>query len=178
LRSERAIDGLLQGATVTGATMAFRSRFKPLVLSIPENLVIIHDAWIALLIGAVSEILPLPSPLVRYRQHSSQQVGPRERKTAEPGVKKALGRANSYRELIDIGEQVQQRLHEHRDVFKSERALSRLRARLEHLRLRANLPGQPLPRLTSVVSELFSGRYHTYSNGLASAAKDVLGKKV
>jgi len=176
LRSRRAIDGLLEGSTVTGATMAFRGRFKELVMPIPNDLPIIHDAWIAILVAAVSEVLPFALPLVRYRQHGEQQVGAKERKRDEGGVKKAMRRTTSYHEMIEIGTQVQQRLAERRDVYKSDEALSRLAARLTHLRMRANLPEHALPRLTCVVRELLTGRYCLYSRGLFSAAKDLLHK--
>lgn len=176
LRSRRAIDELLEGSTVTGATMAFRGRFKDLLLPIPTGLPIIHDAWIAILVAAVSEVLPFAPPLVSYRQHVEQQVGAKERKRDEAGVRKAMRRTTSYHEMIEIGMQVQQRLSEHRDVYKSDDALSRLAARLTHLRMRAKLPAHPLPRFTSVIKELLTGRYHVYSRGLFSATKDLLHK--
>lgn len=174
LRSWRAIDELMEGSTVTGATMAFRARFKDLLLPIPIDLPIIHDAWIAILVAAVSEVLPIAAPLIRYREHAEQQVGARERKKDERGVREAVRRTTSYHEMIEIGMQVQQRLSEHRDVYKSDDALSRLAARLTHLRMRAKLPEHQLSRFTCVVRELLTGRYHLYSRGLFSAAKDLL----
>src|SRR6266446_1813845 len=174
LRSQRAIDELLEGSTVTGASMAFRARFKDLLLPIPTDLPIIHDAWIAIMVAAVSEVLPFATPLIRYRQHAEQQVGAKERKKDEDGVREAMRRTTSYHEMIEIGMQVQQRLSEHRDVYKSDDALSRLAARLSHLRTRAELPGPPLRRITSVVRELLTWRYHRYSRGFFSAAKDLL----
>jgi glycosyltransferase involved in cell wall biosynthesis len=176
LRSRKAIDQLLEGSTVTGATMAFRARFKDLLLPIPNDLPIIHDAWIAILVAAVSDVLPFPTSLVRYRQHAEQQVGAKERKRDEGGVRKAMRRTTSYEEMIEIGMQVQRRLAEHRDVYQSDDALSRLTARLTHLRMRAKLAEHPLPRFACVVRELLTGRYHLYSRGLFSAAKDLLHK--
>ena len=176
LQSRKAIDQLLEGATVTGATMAVRGRFKELILPIPTDLQIIHDAWIAMLVAAVSEVLPLASPLLRYRQHANQQVGAKERKLEEGSVKESLLRTTSYQEMIKIGMQVQERLWQHRDDFKSDVALIRLTSRLSHLRMRAKLPDHPLRRFTSVAREVLSGRYHVYSKGLRSAAKDLLNK--
>jgi glycosyltransferase involved in cell wall biosynthesis len=173
IQSRRAIDLLLAGSTVTGATMAFRGRFKDLILPIPTDLPIIHDAWIAILIAAVSGVLPLATPLIRYRQHSEQQVGARERKFDKGGVTKAMRRVTSFQELIDIGTAVQQRLTQHRDAYESAYASSRLTARLSHLQRRAQLPERVLPRFKLVVTELFAGRYHAYSRGLRSAAKDL-----
>ena len=178
LRGPRAIDQLLEGSTVTGATMGFRGHFKNLVLPIPGDLPIIHDAWIAMLLAAVSDVLPLEAQLIRYRQHSGQQVGAKERKAPGSGVGEAMRRSTSYREMIEIGMRVQQRLSEHRDAYPSPVASARLAARLTHLRMRANLPEQTLPRVTGVVRELLLGRYHLYSRGLFSAAKDLAKSKV
>jgi glycosyltransferase involved in cell wall biosynthesis len=174
LQSPRAIDELLAGSTVTGATMAFRSRFKDLILPIPDDLSIIHDAWIAIVVAAVAEILPFPRPLIKYRQHGAQQVGAKERKQDQGGVQEAVRRTNSYQELIDIGEQAQRRLVKHQDVYNTEPALTKLAARLGHLRARAYLPEAKFERVLCVFRELLSRRYHLYSNGFRSAVKDLL----
>ena len=84
----------------------------------------------AVLLAAVSEVLPLDTPLTKYRQHRGQQVGARERTTHESGVKEAMRRPTSYDEMIKIGEEVQQRLLEFRDVYPSDAALARMAAKL------------------------------------------------
>jgi glycosyltransferase involved in cell wall biosynthesis len=66
---------LLPVNLVTGATMAFRSTFRDLVLPIPSDTVFQHDAWIALIIGAVAPAVFLNEPLIKYRQHTTQQIG-------------------------------------------------------------------------------------------------------
>jgi glycosyltransferase involved in cell wall biosynthesis len=45
----RAVEALINQNAVTGATMAFRSRFRDLVLPIPIGGPLIHDWWIALI---------------------------------------------------------------------------------------------------------------------------------
>ncbi|HEX9423777.1 MAG TPA: glycosyltransferase family 2 protein [Pyrinomonadaceae bacterium] len=179
VRTGRVLDVLLPGWTVTGATMAFRAAFKDLVLDIPTQVALIHDGWIALMIASVADVSFIEEPLIKYRQHDHQQIGAKERKAEQSAsglgaVKDALQRKNSYQEMIEIGTQAQQRLSERRDVYKSEDALSRLAARLTHLRTRAKLPEHPLPRFIYVVRELLTGRYHRYSHGVFSAAKDLL----
>ena len=174
LRTQQAIDVLMEGSIVTGATMAFRTRFRGLVLPIPTDLLIIHDAWIAVLVAAVADVLPLAIPLIRYRQHSGQQIGAKERRTIEPSFRSAFRRETSYEDIIQIAEQVQQRLLGYRSCYQSEDALGRIGARLNHLRMRSMLPERVIPRVRSVVSELLAGRYHDYSRGMRSAAKDLL----
>ncbi|MCA1727567.1 MAG: glycosyltransferase, partial [Actinobacteria bacterium] len=48
---------VFQGDVVTGATLAFRSGFRDLVLPVPPGMV--HDGWIALIVAMVSELRPL-----------------------------------------------------------------------------------------------------------------------
>lgn len=173
LQKAEGVNDLLQGATITGATMAFRARFRELFLPIPSDLPLIHDAWIAILVAAVSDVLPMSAPLIRYRQHGDQQVGARQRRTGKSGFREAMRRRTSYQEMIEVGTQVQQRLWEHQDVFKSDSALSLLASRLKHLRARAQLPTEKFNRARFVLKEVLSRRYHLYSNGFRSAVKDL-----
>lgn len=177
LRHGKGFDSLLQGATVTGATAAFRTRFRPLLLLFPADLPLIHDAWIALLIAAVAEVVPLPERLVKYRQHTTQQVGALKRQGPNPDVDtvhEALRRENPYAEMLAIASAVQHRLVEHQEEFDSREAIAALDARIIHLAARADLPGGKLTRLPRVLRELVSGRYHRYSRGCSSAVKDLV----
>src|ERR1044071_7029356 len=98
----RALDCLPPGWTVTGATIAFRSKFDHLCLPIPEDIPMIHDGWIALAISAVAEVILLDDQLIKYRQHSGQQIGAREYRAHEKhpvGLKRiedALQRSNPF----------------------------------------------------------------------------------
>lgn len=180
ISSGRALDMLLPGWTVTGATMAFRGGFRNLVLEIPTDLALIHDGWIALLIASVAEVAFIEEPLIKYRQHARQQIGAKERMPGTTpagfvGARVAMQRSNSYDDMIAIGLRARQRLTEHRDEFNnSDKAITKLDDRLKHLRARAELPRGRLSRAPSVLRELVSRRYHRYSNGVYSAVKDLL----
>ena len=84
VRTGRALEVLITGWTVTGATMAFRSSFVKLSLPIPDEIAMIHDGWIALTIAAVADVVALDEPLIQYRQHAQQQIGAPARKEADP----------------------------------------------------------------------------------------------
>lgn len=183
LKTGAALGDLLSGATVTGATMALRAKYRELVLPIPEDLPLIHDAWVALLIACVAPVLPVEERLVLYRQHAGQQVGPLKRASSIGGFKAlatgearaALRRANPYAEMLAVVRAARRRLLERRgEQFDAERALHELEARIAHLEARAGLPQARLRRAGTVLRELLRLRYHRYSNGLASAAKDLL----
>jgi glycosyl transferase family 2 len=177
VRTGRALEVLITGWTVTGATMAFRSRFVKLSLPIPEGIAMIHDGWIALTIAAVADVVALDEPLIQYRQHAQQQIGAPARKEADPeqrGVQAAFRRRNSSGDLHKILETLEARLMAQTSDFDTRKALSFVSDYAFHLNVRANLPQRRLNRVPTILRELLSLRYHEYANGFKSAAKDLV----
>jgi glycosyltransferase involved in cell wall biosynthesis len=176
----RALEVLITGWTVTGATMAFRSRFMKLSLPIPDGIAMIHDGWIALTIAAVADVVALDEPLVQYRQHERQQIGAPSHKTAEPelrkmqGIETAFRRRNSSADLYRILQTLETRLLAQAGDFDTRKALSFIGDYAFHLNVRANLPQRRLNRVPGILRELLSLRYHEYANGFKSAAKDLV----
>jgi len=76
-RKRRLLQGdytvLARHRFVTGATVMFRSRLRANCLPVGSGW--LHDEWIVANTAAVTELRPIESPLIRYRQHVSQQVG-------------------------------------------------------------------------------------------------------
>ncbi len=76
-RKQRLLAGdytvLAKNRFVTGATVMFRSRLRDNCLPIGSGW--LHDEWIAATAAAVSDLMPIDAPLIRYRRHTSQQVG-------------------------------------------------------------------------------------------------------
>ena len=180
IKGGHALDVLLPGWTVTGATIAFRAHFRELLLPIPTHLPMIHDGWIAVMISAVAEINFINEPLIKYRQHAGQQIGaPAKRDEDEAAasetdlnpIKAGMSRVNSYSDSLDVLKTIHQRL---RANIKYEDAFSGVEGRLKHFTARASLPAGKLKRLPIVTRELFAKRYHLYSKGVYSAAKDLL----
>ena len=172
----RALEVLITGWTVTGATMAFRSEYKKLSLPFPTEIQMIHDGWIALTVAAVADVVAIDEPLIQYRQHERQQIGaPARRPIAPPATAlEALKRSNSSGELHDILETLEQRLLDHKNEFDCRKALSFVGDYSRHLDARANLPQRRLNRLPTILRELLTRRYHEYANGFKSAAKDLV----
>ena len=187
LREGQAFELLLDSNFVTGATMAFRSTFKELVLPIPrlpvapKIPVLIHDGWIALLIAAVARFCPLADPLVKYRQHPKQQVGFRPAADLiDPAApaEDAQWRSTMQRTSIDLRRLRQllvlrERLSAMSTHFHYTEPVARFMEKAAHWHVRASIPERRLHRVPSVLKELLSCRYHRYSNGLRSAAKDL-----
>jgi len=82
---------LLKRAAATGATMAFRANLKDILL--PISPFFVHDYWISLLASCVGWYgVPVPEPLIEYRQHERQQIGVRH-----------LGMAEQSRNIYALG---------------------------------------------------------------------------
>jgi glycosyltransferase involved in cell wall biosynthesis len=183
LRRGRALDVLLPGWTVTGATMAFRARHREMFLPIPRDISMIHDGWIASVISAVAEIAFIDERLILYRQHPRQQVGAPAHKGQEGAevwsarwgeMRVAVHRANPYAEVAEVIERLTRHLSERDDYPNRARVLEMLNARLEHLRARSSMPSRKASRLPVVLRELLARRYHRFSKGMSSAVKDLL----
>ena len=180
VRAGRALEVLIPGWTVTGATMAIRSQFVKLSLPIPDGIAMIHDGWIALTIAAVADVVALDEPLIQYRQHSRQQIGAPARKEAASdlrgvqAIETAFHRRNSSAELHKILETLEARLLAHASDYDTRKALSFVADYAFHLNVRANLPQRRINRVPRILRELLSLRYHEYANGFKSAAKDLV----
>ena len=162
-----AFSVLLKRYVVTGATMAFRSTYRDLVL--PFSDIWIHDAWIAMLIGAVSDMAALPKPLIAYRQHSGNQIGIRRVKN------RGITCAALYGPQVLRYEAALARLLEFTDRFpENTYNTGRLKETLTFLRVRADLPSARWRRLPEVLRELVLLRYHRYAFGWKSFRRDLL----
>ena len=172
----RALDVLITGWTVTGATMAFRSEYRNLALPIPTNIQMIHDGWIALTVASVADVVMIDEPLIKYRQHERQQIGAPTPppKAPKPSTLEALKRSNPITELHRILEALEQRLLDHKDEYDCRKALAFAANYSRHLDARANLPERRLNRVPTILRELLTWRYHEYANGFKSAAKDLV----
>jgi glycosyltransferase involved in cell wall biosynthesis len=164
---------LLKHATVTGATMTFRSKFRDLTLPIPSSQV--HDHWIALLIASVSQLAPIRTPLVRYRRHQAQQIGPGTdslwqmmRLARDAGRNVYFGEVERFSEICE-------RLCDRSETFHPHpNALRLIRQKIRHRKARGSLPSSKLLRLPLLIREIATYRYWRYSNGFGSVAKDLL----
>jgi len=179
VRKGHAFAVLLEHNVVTGAALALKAEFRKLILPIPNNLVhdgipVLHDWWAALLVSAVAKVSFVPESLFKYRQHSTQQMGviTRAGGGASP-LFDTVRRRNTFLPEIDYIGAIFERLSSVAMSPVRANVLSDLEARLSHLETRAAMPERRLQRIAPVLRELAARRYHLYSNGLMSAAKDL-----
>ncbi len=159
---------LLKHNIVTGATLAFRSELRDLILPIPSQWV--HDAWIALLMSAVGRKgIFIDKPLIKYRQHPKQVIGGRK-----------LSFVNQVRRASSIS------LHSYKEQFKfaldrlslfdkiEQRNVQLIKAKLVHLEIRDQIHKQPRwKRCGRILKQLLFGYYHQFSGGWKSVWKDL-----
>ncbi|HLM59151.1 MAG TPA: glycosyltransferase family 2 protein [Pyrinomonadaceae bacterium] len=177
MKEGRAFDVLARRNVVTGATMAFRSRFRELALPIPSHVACIHDGWIALTVSAVSEVEALAEPLIKYRQHAGQQIGLGAAGASRDDA--PAGRACYYAGEAEKLERLRERLLAARGLCEGLRPpldsqIKRAGELAAHYRVRGVVLKRRRERLPLVLKELLTLRYHRYSKGLSSAALDLL----
>ena len=170
LLAGRAFQVLLDQNAVTGATLAFRSWLKEWVIPIPACWM--HDAWIAAVTAAVSDMSIIEVPLIQYRQHAQNQVG--GQKPPLPEFLRAVVRDNTafYQDYANQLKLLRQRLAGCSNLKRSE-DLSLLDSRILHFEARARMPAQRLRRLPLALRELWTLRYFRHSNGGISLGKDL-----
>ena len=171
--SGHALSVLIRRPVVTGATMAFRRELFDLIAPIPGNE--IHDKWISFLLAALGQIVVISEPLMQYRRHEGQQVGPGPLTLREGIVRARDSNANSYLEEIEQFQQIYDRLQERRSDFPyAEYALQEIQGKISHLERRAQLPPSKVARIPKVLWEIFHGHYWRYSGGWMTVAKDLV----
>jgi len=170
-RRGKATEALLNHNVVTGATMAFRSEFRPMVFPIPDLWV--HDGWIALVVSFFAEVAALEESLIRYRQHPKQQVG-----LPAGFLQRVTGSGEDQRSVLEAQirqfEAVYTRVSEHAQTARQKSLLRKLRQKTAHFARRAQRPDNRMLRLPMVVRELASLRYMFYSRGWKSAIWDLM----
>lgn len=175
---------LLRCNVVTGATMALSARLKPLVLPIPPDLNVIHDAWIGLVASAVSGVVLLSEPLIMYRQHNGQQLGVSSASGLDSSGQRFAfdnspeGRAGYYagelRKLDRLAGRLRQAAAGGVSRDKVKASMGVLDELAAHYRVRGQARATRVERVPAVLRELLTLRYHRYSKGLSSAALDLI----
>jgi glycosyltransferase involved in cell wall biosynthesis len=169
---------LLKKNLVWGATLAFRSSIKNIVLPI-STFYYLEDAWIALLASCAGFYgVPLSDSLFYYRQRTAQVVGGKDT------FFKKFKRAQNAQDVEIFRRQVQGLLDaKNRLVIVQNnlrkdisRELKLIEEKANHFSNRASIRSSnnfPL-KVKAIVSEIVTGKYHRFSNSWQSIVKDLL----
>ena len=166
----RGFDVLVRYNVVTGATLAFAARLRPLVLPVAAGWM--HDGWVALLAAAVAPAVAIAEPLVGYRQHTDQAQGVPPRTLARQLKLAWTLPRDQFAKEADAYAAAAERLATWPGV--PPHAVVSLRAKVEHLRTRSAVRLRRRWRVPATAGELLSRRYGRYSLGWKSFAQDVL----
>ena len=171
----RQVTTMLRRAVATGATMAFRATLKEIVL--PTSPHLLHDYWISLIASSLHFYgVAVPEPLIRYRRHQRQQIGPGGR-TIFQKVRWARGITSAYYDNTRCGfEDVRERLFEAVAAGHvcNESDLGALEGKIKHASRRAIMHStRGSAKLVTLFSEVLSGRYETFSNSWRSVVEDL-----
>jgi glycosyltransferase involved in cell wall biosynthesis len=169
------VAALLRRSLVTGATMAFRSSLKTVIM--PFSPYFVHDYWISLLASGVTSYgVPIPECLIQYRQHSEQQIGARKKSLYEK-VKLARQREESeYRGRVLGLEHARDRLIRFavEEKICPEKHVSLVKEKLEHCLSRATARSEKgAVRVAKVFEEALGGRYGKFSDSWRSIVVDL-----
>jgi len=158
---------LLRQPLVTGATMAIRRDTLDLLLPLPESGW--HDYAMSLLLAATSTLTMIDDPLVEYRLHGENTAGLRPRSRRARVLAQDAHRDN-LREQVRLFDLLADRLATHGHPEPAQR----MTVKASLLRARAALPAARHRRVPGVVRLTATGGYHSYAQGWASAARDLL----
>lgn len=164
-----ALGVLLRHNVVTGATLALRTHFLPLVMPLPTSGW--HDLSLAVLLVQLSSLKALPDPLIAYRLHATNAAGlPIGSRRSQVVSREAhLSNLRSQeRHWTDLATQLL--------PFRTDqRSTERILKKIDHLSVRSGLPKHRLLRLRPIVREARTGSYSSYGNGAWSVLRDFAG---
>jgi glycosyltransferase involved in cell wall biosynthesis len=95
---------------VTGCTALFNEALLDAALPVPKNAVM-HDWWFAMTATAFGELVFIPSPLVRYRQHGRNTIGAKQRENSEAtgrGLVRRFLSLEHNKHLVDVARQAKE----------------------------------------------------------------------
>ncbi|WP_188400347.1 glycosyltransferase family 2 protein [Sporomusa sp. GT1] len=173
------IDGQLwrilgRQSCVTGATMAFRSKWNFMIFPFPKDWV--HDEWLTFLLDLITVVKFVPEKLIMYRQHQKQQIGVRLKK------KNLIVRLRSiifpdrsrhrYKKRISRLSDVLARMKDYDQFLRENFMLKEMQHQLNHWSIRYTLPKNPWKKWNIIYQEIIRGNYCKYSQSNIMAIKD------
>lgn len=160
---------LLRRNVITGATVAFSRKHLELIMPISKNWV--HDAWLGFLIACVDNVHVIHIPLIKYRQHSNNQIGALKTSYYKRFLNKLSNtyrlHSKAYLCMVDlIGCIKDKKININSDLFFL------IESRLYFTKIR--LVSFENFNLTLILKQLMNGSYHKFSHGFISFTLDLL----
>lgn len=166
----KSLSVYLRRNLVTGATTLFRRNLIELAHPFPQEL--LHDEWLGLVAAAGGQVLVTCDELIRYRQHSNNQVG-----ASRLGFRHAIGRIihpGKQRNLILLSRVRAIRNHPFFQRQVSPDIATLVQDKLNHEEVRSSYPASRRKRLRKVLRETSTHRYSTFGLGIQDIIRDFL----
>ncbi len=170
-----AADIFMRRVIAAGTTMAFRARWKPLLLPFPD-LYSVHDAWVAFVLACVADCEILPERLVSYRLHGANQVGIRRFSLRDQLERARVQlRDGAFAQSAAFFEAAAARFDaaERAEWKPCAGRRARIDAKIRHMRARDAMSASFLQRLPVIAREALRGDYGRFGYGLKSVAQDL-----
>ena len=170
-----AVSVLLKHYIATGATMIFRADLKPIILPIPSCW--FHDAWLALMIASISNVSFISEPLIKYRQHSDNQLGGIQKGLVKQIVEALKTNRDDYYKFEILRYRLAlDHLKNISDNFSVSENIYLLNEKIKHLQIRASMSRNRFFRIPVIIKEIIQLGYYRYSRNWGSIAMDLLFK--
>ncbi|MBK5238628.1 MAG: hypothetical protein JJE28_05910 [Actinomycetales bacterium] len=162
---------LMRRNIVTGATVLFRRSLLTFVLPFPKHWV--HDEWLAVMAAALGKIDVSEDQLVKYRQHSNNQIGATALTLKGRWSRLTRDREDRNRLLLRRAEDLFARL-EKLSNHVSPANIQLAHHKVEHEKRRNSLPARRWARILPVMLEAATGRYRTMGSGANDILRDLV----
>lgn len=160
-----------------GHVIAFRTALKARILPFPQKFPSdAHaDIWIALVLASIADVTCVSTSLVLHRLHRGQNSGvgqliPLRRKLTRIRSQER----DKTAQFVLLVEEVIGRVSTLTDAPLARRNLESLTRWADHMKMYLELPVRRYSRLLPIGQALLTGRYHRYSRGFLTAARDLL----
>jgi glycosyltransferase involved in cell wall biosynthesis len=168
-----AFELLLRFNVVTGAAMAFRASLRKSALPIPPGFV--HDEWLALIAAATGKVTCIDRPLVHYRQHPGQAIGPAAgRLIAQYHRARLHMRRDYFVQMAERTARLHERLSDQAEQLREPAYLPLVVEKLAHAETRVRMRDRTLIRWPLAIGEAVRGRYGRFGYGLKSFLQDLV----
>jgi len=170
-----AFEMVVKRNIVTGTAMAFQAQYLEYIVPIPKEWE--HDYWIALIISMSAKLIPIPTPLIAYRQHGSNKIGaPPTRLNAFINGSRHKGKSfhEIYNPKVKAFQKALDRLVESsvNNTAKGKQKIALIADIISFHRARSSMPKSRWKRLPIIWKEFIALRYQRYKK-LRHAIKDL-----
>ena len=166
----RALDVLLRRNVITGATTVIRSSLVRQALPIPEGWV--HDEWLGLMAAIQDGVVFVDSPLIRYRQHGSNEIGANKTDYDEAKRRLQEKRTDFFQRKLRRNEGISAMVAQQPSWLDSN-ARSALEEKIVFDRWRSSLSSSRSQRILPVFRRWMLGDYGRYARGYLDVVRDL-----